>query len=139
MANRNSKKLEGTFNSSIDALNDYLSELRDLRAKALRDYKEIKRNMEDNSERIALEHIRVNTMKAYENYNKMYLDALKLHKEIVSKMSDIDLKNKKAIGDDENNNFKVTRTDKREIVDLKKQLMEELKEAKRNMLNNDLD
>ena len=108
----NSKKLEGTFNSTLEQLTDYLNELRDLRAKALRDYKEIKRNTEDNSERIALEHIRFNALRTYENYHKMYLEALKLHLGIVSKMTDADNKAKKGSGED-GNEFKITRTDKK--------------------------
>lgn len=134
--NRNSKKLEGTFNSTLEQLTDYLNELRDLRAKALRDYKEIKRNTDDNSERIALEHIRFNALKTYENYHKMYLEALKLHLGIVSKMTDADNKAKKGSGE-ENNDFKITRTDKKEMVEFKKQILDDLRKAKRESFGND--
>lgn len=131
--NRNRKKLEGSLESSIEAINDYLSELRDFRNKALRDYNEVRRNTNDNAERVVLETIRANTFKSFENYQKLYLDALKLHSAVAIKLSDKDKKADKEADE----MLKITRTDKKDIKELKSKILKELEEEKRNLSNND--
>jgi hypothetical protein len=43
---------------------------------------------------------------------------------------------KKGSGE-ENNDFKITRTDKKEMVEFKKQILDDLRKAKRQSLGND--
>jgi len=66
---------------------DWSKELQNMYSKASRDYNEIKRNTDDNGDRVTLENIRANTLKTIENYFKIRLDTLKLLATVANKMS----------------------------------------------------
>lgn len=75
---KNSNKLDLSYDCILDQLSIMLRELTDVRAKAMRDYNEIKRNTEGNEDRVMLENVRNNTFKSFEYYFKLKLDTLKV-------------------------------------------------------------
>jgi hypothetical protein len=75
---KNSNKLDLSYDCILEQLSIMLRELTDVRAKAMRDYNEIKRSTEGNEDRIMLENIRNNTFKSFEYYFKLKLDTLKV-------------------------------------------------------------
>lgn len=85
-------QLSGDFASVIKELNKFVKELHVMRTNAMRDYKEIKRHMADNADRVTLENIRSNCMNTMDRYFKLKMDALKLHAVVADKMSPKDAK-----------------------------------------------
>jgi hypothetical protein len=83
----NKNEVTGEFSSVISEINVFLKELKNMYSKASRDYNEIKRNTDDNGDRVTLENIRANTLKTIENYFKIRLDTLKLLAVVADKMS----------------------------------------------------
>lgn len=90
MAGRNKKyipNLDASYDSVLEQLNMMLKQLQDVRTKALNDYKEVKHNTLDNADRIQLETIRSNAFKSIENYFKLWLEIVKVHAMVASKLS----------------------------------------------------
>jgi hypothetical protein len=85
MAGRPRKSLGNSFESIFEHLNTLVNQLEDLRAKAIRDYNEIREMTEGKEDKLMLEDNRSNAFKSFENYFKMRIQLLMIHSNLVLK------------------------------------------------------